>query len=167
MGPEAASELEPAGAWKGFLSAWCHRLLWEGSAAASSAPGGRQLGVAGLGTVPSLPCLGWTCPCGRMAPPGQAVLSPRVGACPQAPCLWGNISQALPGVLCSGSCAPVPGENWDSCSSGCCLSTSAWSWRACQLEKLDNCCSWCPLEMGKGSPSWVLSCLPSAGLLPE
>lgn len=51
---------------------------------------------------------------------------------------------------------PVPGENWDSCTSGCCLSALVWSWHACRLEN----CSWCPLEMGKGSPAWAPGCLP-------
>lgn len=42
MGPEAASELEPAGAWEGFCLPGA--TGWEGSAAASSARGGQQQG---------------------------------------------------------------------------------------------------------------------------
>lgn len=164
MGPEAASELEPAGAREGFCLPGA--TSWEGSAAASSARGGQQQGCS----QPALPGqhqpLWVGVPCSRMASPRQSVLSPRVGACPQALCLWGNVSSALPGMLYSSSCAPVPGENWDSCTSGCCLSALVWSWHACQLEKLHNC-SWSPLEMRKGSPAWVLGCLPSAGLLPD
>lgn len=98
MGPQAASELEPAGAWKGFYLPGATGC-WEGSATASSARGGQQLVAAGL--EPACPAwaasapLGWEWPCGRMASPWQGVLSPWVGACPQAPCLWGKISSAL------------------------------------------------------------------------
>lgn len=147
MGPEAASELEPAEAWKSFCVLGVPGC-WEGS-----------------GASPALRVSSWGCRAGQHLPlwagngavagwhPRAGCAVPWVGACPQALCLWGKSHWHCRGVLCSGSCAPVPGENWDSCTSGCCLSALVWSWHACQLEKLDNC-SWCPLEMGKGSPAW-------------
>lgn len=144
--------LVPQAAGKGLYSQLCS---WGSAAGGGRA--GASLGTispSGLATVlwqDGIPIAGCAVTMGRSLSPG--------------PTFVGEIShQHCRGVLCSGSCAPVPGENWDSCTSGCCLSALVWSWHACQLEKLDNC-SWCPLEMGKGSPAWVLSCLPSAGLI--
>lgn len=98
MGPEAASELEPAGTWKGFCLPGATGC-WEGSAK----PGllsraclwGQQQGWSQPAVLGSTTPVGWEWPCGRMG-----VLSPLVGACPQAPCLWGNISWALLRRVC-------------------------------------------------------------------
>lgn len=157
MGPEAASELEPAGTWKGFCLPGATGC-WEGSAK----PGLLVGSAAGL--EPAC-CAGQHHSCGlgmALWQDGCAVTTG--GSLSPSPLFVGeHFLGTAEACLCSSSCAPVPGENWDSCTCGCCLSALVWSWHACQLEKLENC-SWCPLEMRKGSPAWVLSCLTSAGL---
>lgn len=152
MGPEAASELEPAGAWKGFCLPGATGC-WEGSAVASSARGVSSWWWQGC-SQPALPgqCQPLWAGNGPVAgwhPRGRVCCHHGWEPVPEPHACGGKSHGHCRGVLCSSSCVPVPGENWDSCTSGCCLSALVWSWHACQLEKLDNC-SCCPLEMGKG-----------------
>lgn len=138
MGPQAASELEPAGAWKGFCLPGATGC-WEGSATASSARGGQQLVAAGL--EPACPAWaasappGWEWPCSRMASPWQGVLSLWVGACPPAPCLWGKISSALlccvQAVVCqcqekTGTVALLGAVSAHWCGAGMLVSWKSW-----------------------------------------
>lgn len=162
------SELEQAGDW--VSSAGCCRMLLH----QTSARGGQQLAALGLepaylAWAASAP-LGWGWPrdgmaariwagCAVTAAAGRAGLSLSL-----IPWFEGaKNSLVLSRLVVFEQLCAVPGEKWDSCTSGCCLSALAWSWHACWLacwlEKLENC-SWCPLGTGKGNLAWALRCLP-------
>lgn len=147
MGPQAASELEPAGAWKGFClpgAAGC----WEGSATASSARGGQQLVAAGL--EPACPAwaasapLGWEWPRGRMASPWQDGI-------PMAGCA----------VTMGGILSPGPmfvGENFIGIAEVCCVQAVV-----CQCQEKTGTVAllgavsahWCGAGMLVSWKSWI------------
>lgn len=134
MGPQAASELEPAGAWKGFCLPGATGC-WEGSATASSARGGQQLVAAGLGSI---------------SPSGLGIALRQDGI-PMAGCA----------VTMGGSLSPGPmfvGENFIGIAEVCCVQAVV-----CQCQEKTGTVAllgavsahWCGAGMLVSWKSWI------------